>query len=192
VVHHYGIEFASLRYNCDDLLTLRTRLKGQPTKIKYHPADLNCLYVFDIFEQHYIRVPALAQEYTQGLSVWKHRVIRQAVLEEQDQVDLVALGKAKRKIQQIVDAGRQRKRQSTRSRIARWDTAGKPTRQEAAELRAGDNVPATTTTKDPAPTISASASPILLPTDEDDWEIGYTPLRHTDALTPDEKQVQGE
>jgi len=189
-IHRYGIEFASLRYNCDDLLTLRTRLKGQPAKIKYHPADLNYLYVFDIFEQQYIRVPALDQEYTQGLSIWKHRVIRQAVLEEQDQVDLVALGKAKRKIQQIVDAGRQRKRQSTRSRIARWDTAGKPTRQDAAELGAGDKAHVTTTAKNPAPTISAS--PILLPTDEDNWEIGYAPFRHADALTPDETQAQDE
>ena len=147
ILHHYGIEFASLRYNCDDLLTLRTRLKGQATKIKYHPADLSCLYVYDLFERQYIRVPALADEYTQGLSLWKHRVIRQAVLEEQDQVDLVALGKAKRKIQQIVDADRQRKRQSTRSRIARWDTAGKPSRQAIAELDAGDMASVTNTEK---------------------------------------------
>ena len=138
VLNHYGIEFASLRYNCDDLLALRTRLKGQAAKIKYHPADLSCLYVYDTFEQQYIRVPALADEYTQGLSLWKHRVIRQAVLAEQDQVDLVALGKAKRKIQQIVDADRQRKRQGTRARIARWESAGKPTRQALAELESGD------------------------------------------------------
>ena len=33
VIQPYGIEFASLRYNCDELLTLRTRLKKQPAKI---------------------------------------------------------------------------------------------------------------------------------------------------------------
>ena len=69
------------------LSTLRTRLKGQAAKIKYHPADLSCVYVFDQFEQQYIRVPALDQDYTQGSFLWKHRIIRQAVLEEQDQVD---------------------------------------------------------------------------------------------------------
>ena len=79
--------------------------------------------------EQYIRVPALDQEYTHDLSFWKHRVIRQAVLAEQDRVDMAALGQAKRKIQQVVEAGRQRKRQHTRTRIARWDTAGKPTRQ---------------------------------------------------------------
>ena len=184
VLHHYGIEFASLRYNCDDLLALRTRLKGQPTKIKYHPADLSCLYVFDSLEQHYIRVPALDQEYTQGLSLWKHRIIRQAVLEMQDQVDLVALGRAKRKIQQIVDAARQRKRQSTRTRIARWDTAGKPTRQIADGLELGNKTPVTTT-KEPVPT-----TPLLLSGDDNEWEIGYAPFRHADTLPADEEQVQ--
>ena len=187
VLHHYGIEFASLRYNCDDLLTLRARLKGQATKIKYHPADLSCLYVYDLFERQYIRVPALADEYTQGLSLWKHRVIRQAVLEEQDQVDLVALGKAKRKIQQIVDADRQRKRQSTRSRIARWDTAGKPSRQAIAELGADGTASVTNIEK----TMSidtdqpASTSPALLSADENNWEMSYAQLRHAN-----EKQVQ--
>jgi putative transposase len=192
VLHHYGIEFASLRYNCDDLITLRTRLKGKTAKIKYHPADLSCLYVYDSFERQYIRVPALAQEYTQGLSLWKHRVIRQAVLEEQDQVDLVALGKAKRKIQHIVDAGRQRKRQNTRARIARWDTAGKPTRQTAAELEPGDKT-SVTNTEEPETTdtkLSASASLVLHSADEDNWEIGYAPFRHADTLATDERQAQ--
>jgi len=173
-----------LRYNCDDLLALRTRLKGQPIKIKYHPADLSCLYVFDSLEQHYIRVPALDQEYTRGLSLWKHRIIRQAVLETQDQVDLVALGKAKRKIQQIVDSARQRKRQSTRTRIARWDTAGKPTRQAVNELESGSKTPVTTT-KEPVPTM-----PLLSSGDDNEWEIGYAPFRHADTLPADEEQVQ--
>jgi hypothetical protein len=133
----------------------------------------------------------LAQEYTQGLSIWKHRVIRQAVLEEQDQVDLVALGKAKRKIQQIVDAGRQRKRQSSRSRIARWDTAGKPTRQGAAGSAIGDNVPSAAT-GDSALDVPASAFPEIPGINEGEWEIGYAPLRHPDALALDERQVQDE
>ena len=150
MIHPYGIEFASLRYNGDELLSLRTRLKGKPAKIKYHPADLSCLYVYDPYEERYLRVPALAQEYTQGLSLWKHRVIRQAVLETQDRVDLEALGKAKRKIQQIVEAGRQRKRQATRSRIARWDTAGKPSRQ-AAERETEAKAPLLVSDPAPAP-----------------------------------------
>jgi putative transposase len=194
VLHPYGIEFVSLRYNCDELVTLRTRLKGQAARIKYHPADLSYLYVQDPFEQVYIRVPALAQEYTQGLSLWKHRVIRQAVLQEQDRVDLVALGNAKRKIQQIVEAGRQRKRQGTRSRIARWDTAGKPTRQAA--LEPGGSMASDPTVKEQALTGSKprlAAFQADLSTEEAGWEISYAPLlRHADALesaNEDEKEA---
>ena len=185
-VQHYGIDFLSLRYNCDELITLRTRLKGQPTKIKYHPADLSCLYVYDSFEQQYIRVPALDQAYTQGLSLWKHRVIRQAVLTEQNQVDIVALGKAKRKIQQMVEVGRQRKRQSTRSRIARWETAGKPSRQTGEpQAKQGE------TSEKPIPTV-----PVMTDTTNQsththqdlDWEIGYLPTRHPDASTDGEQE----
>lgn len=195
MLHPYGIEFACLRYNCEALLPLRTRLKGQPAKIKYHPADLSALHVFDPFEQHYLRVPALDQEYTQGLSLWKHRVIRQAVLEEQDRVDLVALGRAKRKIQAIVEAGRQRKRQTrTRARIARWDTAGKPARQAATENGKQDEVPPTgppgSQAEPQSPLFTLSEPPF---SEDTEWEIGYTvpnPARNPAAATA--KQVQDE
>jgi putative transposase len=183
VIHPYGIEFASLRYNADDLLALRTHLKGQAAKIKYHPADLSCLYVYDPFERQYVRVPALDQEYTQGLSLWKHRVIRQAVLEEQDQVDLVALGQAKRKIQMIVDEGRQRQRQQTRARIARWDTAGKPTRQlvEPPPMAEGAGEPVVI---EPAPSPIITPDQVLIPqdtVDDAEWEVSYMPLKSLPA-----------
>lgn len=176
VLHPYGIEFASLRYNCDELITLRTRLKGQPAKIKYHPADLSSLHVYDPFERSYVRVPALDQDYTTGLSLWKHRVIRQAVLEEQDHVDLVALGQAKRKIQAIVDEGRQRQRQHTRTRIARWDTAGKPTRQ-VAELPLPLECEDTAVSNDSSRSAAMSHLSLLDVPDEAGWEVSYLPLK---------------
>lgn len=185
VLRPSGIEFASLRYNCDDLISLRTRLKGQPAKIKYHPSDLSSLHVYDSFERQYIRVPALAGEYTQGLSLWKHRVISQAVLAEQDHVDLVALGKAKRKIQEIVDADRQRKRQGTRSKIARWDTAGKPTRQAMVDLEVESTTPEESIFSQPASVLPATVS-----TNQDNWEIVYTSLKHDDDLPASENQVK--
>jgi putative transposase len=183
VLQPAGIKFASLRYNDDSLLTLRTRLKGQATQIKYHPADLSCLYVFDPFERSYLRVPALDQEYTQGLSLWKHRVIRQAVLEEQAQVNPVALGLAKRKIQAIVEDGRQRKRLQTRTRGARWETAGKPTRQIAVESALSDS--------DEEPLQIESSASVTAPNsldavaldslEEAGWEVCYVPGVVTNA-----------
>ena len=180
VVQHYGIEFAALRYNCTDLAPLRAQLQGQPAKVKYHPADLSCLHVYDPAAERYLRVPALDQEYTHDLSLWKHRVIRQAVLAEQERVDMVALGQAKRKLQQLVEDGRQRKRQATRTRIARWDTAGKPTRQAA--LPAPTAQPKSEPASLPPAPITA---PLLLPAShEADWELCFVPRQRPEGPTP--------
>ena len=122
VVWHYGVDFESIRYNCDNLIEVRTKLKGEKVKIKYNPGDLSYVHVFNPLTKEYIKVPALDQEYTQGLSLWKHRIIRRnAALNEQGRVSQVALGQAKRKIREIIEAGRERKRVSTRVKIARWD-----------------------------------------------------------------------
>ena len=189
----YGIKFAALRYNCDELLTLRTRLKGQAVKIKYHPADLSYLYVFDPFERQYVRVPALDQEYTQGLSLWKHRVIRQAVLDEQAQVDPVALGQAKRKIQAIVEEGRQRKRQATRVREARWETSGKPSRQLAASMQNDEHadVSVQPETSPGSSGVTEHLTAQILPNDEGEWEVSYVPLKQLGApLSTDLPEAQ--
>lgn len=120
-LHPYGVEFECLRYNAPDLGLLRARLRGQKVKLKYHPGDLGHIYVFDPFEKIYLEVPALNQEYATGLSFWKHRLIRRAAMQETDQVDLAALGRARLKIQEIVEAARSRKRTTTRQKVARWD-----------------------------------------------------------------------
>ena len=130
-LHAYGIDFEGLRYNASDLGTLRARLKGEKVKIKYHPGDLSRLYVLDPFEKHYYEVPALEQEYTQGLSVWKHRIIRRVARQQFDEVDLAALGRARRKIQDTVDAARTRKKISSRSKQARWEAGQTPARAPA-------------------------------------------------------------
>ena len=121
VLHPYGIEFESLRYNAPGLGELRVRLQGEKVKLKYHPGDLGRIYIFDPFEKCYHELPSLAQEYTQGLSIWKHRLIRRAASQEKEPVDLTALGKARRKIQELVDRARSRKKTATRSKVARWD-----------------------------------------------------------------------
>jgi putative transposase len=124
-IQPYGIELHSLRYNCSELTSLRTRMwrrADKRIKIKYNPADLGCIQVYDPDEQQYLAVPALAQDYAQGLSLWKHRVIRNFVLTEQRTVDMVALGQAQRKIQTIVEQSMHRKKLSTRTKIARWQS----------------------------------------------------------------------
>ena len=95
-------------------------------KIKYHPNNLSRIHVYDPFAEVYLEVPALAQVYTQGLSLWKHRVIRRFVLEQQEQVNIVALGQAKRQIQQIVQESKERPGLRTRAKIGRWQSPASP------------------------------------------------------------------
>jgi putative transposase len=172
-VQHYGIQLHSLRYNSSDLALLRTRLKGEKIKVKYHPGDLNYIHVYDPFDNRYIEVPALDQAYTQGLSLWKHRIIRRAALEESDSVDLVALGRAKRRIQEIVDAGKSRKRLRTRSRIARWETGGKPTREVGSEEEDRSPTETLSSTGESPSTDTSLLADIDLDLDDEGWEISY-------------------
>jgi len=159
-INPYGIEFESLRYNCDELSLLRYRLKNHKArqghsstriKIKYLPDDLSHLFVLDPFEQVYIKVPALDQHYTAGLSLWSHQIIRKEVLAHRDRVNIKALAEAKRKIQEIVDQSKQRsKRKQTRKKVARWEAANGdrsiappieslPARYEIESLSVSDN-----------------------------------------------------
>ena len=120
-----------IRYNSSGLIPLRTRimkhqnLTRKNVKVKFHPGDLSRIHVFDPFEERYIEVPALDQDYTQGLSLWKHRIIMRFSKETEQKVDLAAYGRAKRKIRQIVDQGKLDKRIAKRSRIARYEGVGK-------------------------------------------------------------------
>lgn len=125
-IQHYGIEFMNLRYSSSSLALLRARLNGEQAKIKYHPGDLSRLYVRDPFNDTYIVVPALASEYTEGLSLWKHRIVSAFARRHQDRVDLAALGRAKIKIQEVVDMAMSRKRRKSGKKLGRWQNSGQP------------------------------------------------------------------
>lgn len=132
-VQRYGIEFDSIRYNCQDLASIRLKKNGDKVKIKYHPGDLSRIYVFNEYERQYIEVPALDQEYTDNLSLWKHKVIKQYAKVNGDKEDLAALGRAKLKIQEIVDIARSRSKVSKRAKIGRWDNGASPKSLQKSE-----------------------------------------------------------
>ena len=117
-----GIEFEGLIYNCSELARLRSELeKSTKTKVKYDPTDLSRVYVLDSLSCQFIEVPALHQEYTQGLTLWQHKVIKQLARIEADKIDIVALALAKEKIQTIVEGEwKKTKRGKTRQSMARW------------------------------------------------------------------------
>ncbi|KAA3662709.1 MAG: hypothetical protein DWQ04_12665 [Chloroflexi bacterium] len=180
-LHHYGIEFESLRYNAPSLGSLRAGLevekrkrhpangkrpKSSAVKIKYHPNNLSRIHVYDPFDQVYLEVPALAQTYTSGLSLWKHRVIRRFVLDQRERVNIVALGEAKRQIQQIVQESKERSGLRSRAKIGRWQSGGQ--QQEST--------PASPVSSNAVPSFSP-ASPPDVGLDEGEgegWSVSYT------------------
>jgi putative transposase len=181
-LRHYGIEFESLRYNVVSLGPLRARLEAekrrqhtangkQPkngaVKIKYHPSDLSRIHVYDPFEGVYLEVPALAQTYTAGLSLWKHRVVRRFVLQQQERVNLVALGEAKRQIQQIVQDSKERPGLRSRAKIGRWQTGGK---QEPISQPLSTSFPVSANSFSPPSSFAAD----LDEDEEKGWSVNYT------------------
>jgi putative transposase len=133
-LQHYGFDLFGLRYNCPDLGALRAELpKRENIRIKYRPDDMGHVWVYNRFNGSYIKVPANHQEYAQHLSLYKHRVLRKAAQELEGSVDHVALGRAKRKLREIVQQGRDRKATSTRARQKRLETNGRPTRELSSE-----------------------------------------------------------
>ncbi|MCZ7674186.1 MAG: DDE-type integrase/transposase/recombinase [Chloroflexi bacterium] len=188
-LHHYGLELESLRYNDACLGLLRTRLgsvKGKRSagnngqvKIKYHPNDLSRIHVYDPFAGVYLEVPALAQTYTQGLSLWKHRVIRRFVLEQQQQVNILALGEAKRQIQQIVQESKERTGLRTRTRIGRWQNGG-PTAKTTPPLN---------TAVTPDESLVTPGSDLTLDDNVAGWGVSYTlPMHNQKNINPDKEQ----
>ena len=118
-----GIDFKTLRYQSPALASLRSYIESQSGKernktddehsrsykekvhIKYDPLDLSTLYVYDPRPGHedWLPIPAVDQEYTKGLSIYKHRVIRSYILRQKKTVDIYELAAAKKHIQEVVE-----------------------------------------------------------------------------------------
>ncbi|MDJ0697900.1 MAG: Mu transposase C-terminal domain-containing protein [Mastigocoleus sp. MO_188.B34] len=135
-VSRHGVEFEGLFYNSSDLARLRSScLKSEKVIIKYDPTDLSRIYVKNPRTEQFLEVMAVSQDYTQGLSLWQHKVVKQfAHKEGVDRVDIVALILAKEKIQKIVEREwKTTKKGKTRTAMARWLGVGRE------ELNKDDN-----------------------------------------------------
>ncbi len=99
-----GVEMWGLYYNDPALSPIKAQTtKGERIKVKYDPSDIGVIHVYDRVFNRYITVPAVAQDYAPGLSLWQHKVIkREARLAVDDYVDLGELCLAKARIQKIV------------------------------------------------------------------------------------------
>jgi len=178
---HYGVEIDGLRYNHSDLSPLRDQLKrSEKVKIKYQPGDISQVYIYNPFNQTYICAPALNQAYAQGLSRWKHQLIRTFLKAERDRVDEAGLAWAKRKMREIVAEAKERKRGRTRKREACWETNG----------RSAPNIPAETAPA-PSPQPAAPANPEQETTPELTDQVPAYLAQMKLHFTPEELEAEG-
>lgn len=117
-----GIELFGIRYNTDMLSLLRREVKGEKIMVRYDSSDLSLIYAADNRQGTYIPVPALDQEYTRGLSLYQHEIIKKFVRENlRSKVNQEAMIVAKMRIQDIVNEQFYlTKKTQTRTRAARF------------------------------------------------------------------------
>lgn len=133
VITKKGVEFHGLFYNSPELARLRSKFEVEDLRrcnnkkprekatIKYDPTDLSKIYVFDPEKHQFIAVMAVSQEYTSGLTLWQHRVIKNLAAASSQKVDIIALALAKEKIQKIVENEWENSHPSKgRKSMARW------------------------------------------------------------------------
>jgi putative transposase len=133
VISQNGIEFEGLYYRSPELTRLRNvyeqrdkrrstgRKEREKAKIKYDPANISFIYVFDPDSHNFVAVPAVDQNYTSNLSLWQHKVIKKLAYLSAQQVDIIALSIAKQKIQDIVKRDwSTTNRGRTKTSMARW------------------------------------------------------------------------
>ena len=122
VIGPRGVRLFNLIYNDPKLALLRRELKGKKAKLKFNPDDLSIIHVHNPKDDSYIPVLAEDQEYTKGLHLWQHEVIKTYARKDvKNRRKPDALRRAKKKIQAIVDREWLKSgRSGARSRMARW------------------------------------------------------------------------
>lgn len=118
---HYGLEINGLKYNSPDLQALHRRYgKNLKLLLKFHEDDISYIHVFDPHAKVYVRVPAIDQEYTQGLTLDQHELIRLKLREEaRDYMDWNQVLKKKQELQELIDAAVVHKKMGVRKKAAK-------------------------------------------------------------------------
>lgn len=96
-VSGHGVEFFYLRFNSIQLQNIvRKTAKRFTTLVKYHPENLNYIYVQDPQNKDWLYVPSCYPEYTSGLSLVQHRAIREHLklqLNKRNTLEILLKGK---------------------------------------------------------------------------------------------------
>lgn len=130
---HKGIELDGLLYNCPELTDLRRRFgEAMDVEVRVDNADLGEIVVISPEKGNaLIKVPALRADYARGLTEWQHRVCKRYAARELQSYSPNAWLEAKLHIARLIDQEFMHKKQSTRTRIARFKET-KVQKQESA------------------------------------------------------------
>ena len=132
VIQKRGIELHGIFYNDPALAPLRKAHRKDAEKhefeIKFSKWDLSHVWLLDDTRKdcgRYLKIPAISREYTNNLTLYKHKIICDFIKNEGKEVDLFALAAAKRVIQRIVDgAYTKTHKRRTRKQLARYMNTG--------------------------------------------------------------------
>ena len=179
-LQHTGIEFQGLFYNAPELAVLRRHLKGRKAVFRVDEEDIGAVNVYDELNRSYIKVPCTEPDYSAGLTLWQHRVIRRhARSTAMGEQDISALARAKADIQAMVDSAWLKPSQTGhKQRMARWLGVGHGARIEVAqdvapEAPAADSAPA----ESPLDIDSISDAEIMQHQGSDGWDIDPVSLQ---------------
>ncbi|CAG1007749.1 Transposon Tn7 transposition protein TnsB [Anaerolineae bacterium] len=104
VLQPRGIEWEHIFYRGPELARLRELHGKEKVRFKYDPDDLDVVYVRDrTSATGWLEFRSTNPDYTRGLSLAKHHVIRQYVSEQKQAVDSFSLARAKAHIQQVIE-----------------------------------------------------------------------------------------
>jgi putative transposase len=103
VLQARGIEWEGNFYRGTELTRLRELHGSTKIRFKYNPDDMNAIYVRDRSSPRgWATFHSVNPDYTNGLTLAKHRVIRQYIHAQKQTVDRFSLARAKAHIQQII------------------------------------------------------------------------------------------
>jgi len=132
-VTHKGIEINCLLYNSPELMLLRRQYGEDLTvEIRIDESNLGHVYVILKDNQGYIEVPALNQEYANGVSLWLHNICRNYAKKHFKKVDVYSYALAKTEIREIVENELKLKRRKSNARVARYKDTSQASKAKSA------------------------------------------------------------
>jgi putative transposase len=129
VLTHKGIEFEGLYYNSPDMTTLRMHFGEKlHVDISIDDGDIGTLVVLSPDKTRMFKVPALAQDYANGLTAWQHKVCKRFAAKQMSKYDSSSWLEAKERIAEMIrdELTLKKARRKTHAKAARYNEV-KPT-----------------------------------------------------------------